>query len=254
MSPDGTTTDAPGSAAARSDTHSSHPIGGRTNGATNTAIGGQISAHKAITAPNTVMIPITGATAMFAAIVTTLKVPAMAPTNGAVTTNAAPETAVISENQRGQPLRRSTSTHTGAMITSAPVAVVDSANPQSTASSGLTTTRTMTAAASAGSACLRRPVTRLSRPTKPITDARRTLGDGLATTTKATRATTAKAAPTRGLSAAALTNSRTAPSRMLMLAPDTAVRWESPATVKLSFTTGDSADVSPTTRPGSRPA
>ena len=118
MSPDGTTTDAPGSAAARSDTHSSHPIGGRTNGATNTAIGGQISAHKAITAPNTVMIPITGATAMFAAIVTTLKVPAMAPTNGAVTTNAAPETAVISENQRGQPLRRSTSTHTGAMITS----------------------------------------------------------------------------------------------------------------------------------------
>jgi len=50
------------------------------------------------------------------------------------------------------------------------------------------------------------------------------------------------------------TSSRTAPQTITRLAPETAVRWDIPASRNSSSTRRDMAPVSPTTRPGSRPA
>ena len=64
----------------------------------------------------------------------------------------------------------------------------------------------------------------------PITAARSTLADGWTTTTKANSATAASATAIRGPTSAAVNS--TAPHTMVTLAPDTAVRWVSPAARK----------------------
>nr|NIL82651.1 hypothetical protein [Rhodococcus kroppenstedtii] len=132
--------------------------------------------------------------------------------------------------------------------------MTDNAKPHDTANAGSTASSTITAVASAGIAWRRRPVNSASRPSTPITAARSTLGDGRAITTNATSASPASSTVARGPSVHARARSTTAPTRKAKLAPDTAVRWDIPASVKSSSTSGSNPDRSPTTMPGSRPA
>jgi hypothetical protein len=172
--------------------------------------------------PITVIGTMAIAAARLAITATTLNVPEMAATRGAVTSWAATATLTASESGLGQPRETMCCDHAGATITSAAVADTDKAKPTSTASSGAATMSAMTAADSTGIACLRRCVTRASSVMAAITAARNTLADGCTTMTNATSAVAASATAMRGPTNVAV--SSTAPHTMVTFAPDTAVR------------------------------
>ena len=81
--------------------------------------------------------------------------------------------------------RRNPAAHVGASSKSDPVASTDMVNPASVASVGRQTSRPRTAAASIGIASRGRPTARATSAIPDIVAARRTLGDGRATTTNA---------------------------------------------------------------------
>ena len=83
----------------------------------------------------------------------------------------------------------------------------------------------------------------------PITAALSTLAVGCTTTTKTTRASAASSTAGRGPISPA--DSSTAPHTMVTLAPDTAVKWVSPAVRNSAVVAVDTAAVSPSTNPGS---
>ena len=114
--------------------------------------------------------------------------------------------------------------------------------------------RTQTAAPRAGTAARGRPEASARSVTAPMAAARTTLGLGRARTTKPTSASPATTACTRRSTARRRSGQRTPASTMATFAPDTAVRCARPARPKSSSSTGSMARVSPTTRPGSRPA
>ena len=199
--------------------------------------------------PITVIGAITTATARLATTATTLNVPEMAATSGAVTSCAATATLTASANGLGQPRATSRRDHPGAITTSAAVADTDKAKPTSTASSGAAIISAMTAADSTGIACLRRCVTTASSVMAAITAARNTLADGCTTMTNATNAAPANTTAVRGPTNTAV--SSTAPQTIVTFAPDTAVRCVSPDARNSAVVSADSAEVSPRTRAGS---
>ena len=81
----------------------------------------------------------------------------------------------------------------------------------------------MTAPHNAGTACFLRPVTKASKAIAPITAARRTLGEGLATMTKPTSAAAANTAHVRGPAPTSWASSSTAPHTMVIFVPDIAI-------------------------------
>jgi hypothetical protein len=106
-----------------------------------------------------------------------------------------------------------------------------------------------TVAARAGIAWRLRAQSTASRAIAPITAARSTLASGWTTTTKAARVAPASTTATRGPSSPAA--SRTEPQTMVTLAPETAVRCVRPAVRNAATVPESTAEVSPSTKPGS---
>src|SRR6478609_6184155 len=148
--PDGTPTDAPGTPAAHRATRSSHHNSGPVNRISSCAPGGHSGHSAAAAVPTTVIGGITAATARLATTDTTLKVPDIPATSGAVTSCAAAATLIASATGFGQPRAVSRHDQTGAITTSPAVADTDSAKPTSTASSGAATISMITLADSTG--------------------------------------------------------------------------------------------------------
>ncbi len=245
---------ASGSEAATRAVAASQPAGQPASQTRTSAAGDQSGAATAATRPSRVTGATAGAATRFAGSETQLTVPVSPATSGAVAAPAAALTASASASGGQQPRLRSPRDQPGASRTMAAVATTDSAKPASTANPGSTTSRTSTAAASAGTAARGRPPASARRVTAPIAAARRTLGVGRASTTKATSATPATAACHRRSTARRRSGHSTHASTIATFAPDTAVRWERPATRNSSTRTGSSARRSPTARPGTRPA
>ncbi len=241
--------DAPVMPAAQCATRSSHHSSGPVNRMSNSAPDGHSGHSAAAAVPTTVIGGITAATARLAATETTLNVPDIPATRGAVTSCAATATLTASASGLGQPRPVRRRDHTGATTTSAAVADTDSAKPTSTASSGAAIISTITLADSTGIACLRRCDTTASKVMPPMTAARSTLADGWTTMTNANRAIAASATAIRGPTNAAVNN--TAPHTIVTFAPDTAVRWVSPAARNSAVVCPVSVEVSPKTSAGS---
>ncbi|GAA3596370.1 hypothetical protein GCM10022419_094500 [Nonomuraea rosea] len=112
------------------------------------------------------------------------------------------------------------------------VAATERAKPYERASSGANSTSSRTVADRAAKPSLARPVPRAMAAARPMSRARRTLGDGRATTANASIASAAKIAlaererPTRRERASA------APATIARLAPLTALRWLSPDSLR----------------------
>ena len=136
----------------------------------------------------------------------------------------------------------------------AAVASTERANPGSRARPGSRWSRTHTAAARAGTATRGGPRRgpAASPPPWPPPGARWARGGRGRRSRRARRPATA--AWTRRSTARRRSGQRTAAITIATLAPDTAVRWESPACRKSSTSSGSIRRVSPTTRPGSSPA
>src|SRR6185295_11441279 len=102
-SPEGTESDPPGTAAAHRATCNNHHSSGPVNRISRSAPAGQSAHNAAAPVPTTVMGGITAATARLAATDTTLKVPDIPATSGAVTSCAATATHTASARGLGQP-------------------------------------------------------------------------------------------------------------------------------------------------------
>lgn len=196
-----------------------HHSSGSQNRISSSPIGGDSPAIAAANVPRTVIGATASATAMLATTPTRLTVPAIMATSGAVTICAARAIASRSVTPRGTPTADIRSRRVGASRIRAAVAQTDRANPGSTASAGQTPSATITAAHSAGIAAERRPATRASSPTAPITAARTTLGDGRTSTTKHASTMAARTAEVRRPTPAACSTSRTAPQTIAKFAP-----------------------------------
>ena len=173
----------------------------------------------------------------------------MAATNGAVTTWAAPATAIASANGLGQPRPTRRPDQPGATTTSAAVATTDSEKPMSTARCGATASNTNTVVESAGIACRRRDSNIAVSVIAPITAARNTLAVGCTTMTKATNASPADTTAARGPISCA--DNRTAAHTIVTLAPETAVRCVIPAARNSPLVPAVTKEVSPSTSAGS---
>ena len=136
----------------------------------------------------------------------------------------------------------------------AAVAATDSVKPASRASPGSAVRSTQTEAASAGTAARGRPAASAISVIAPIAAARTTLGPGRASTTKPASPRPATSTCTPGRTPRRRSGHRMPVSTIATFAPETAVRWESPALRKSAVRSGSIARVSPTTRPGSSPA
>lgn len=160
---------------------------------------------------------------MFAGNPTTLNLPLIIATTGAVTSCATNAIAINSASPDGTPHPRNRS-RTGADHSTRPaVAITDSANPGSAASSGHHNTPRTTADPSAGNACARRDLINANNPIRPIIAARNTLGDGRTRMTKHTTTTAPTTAVNRGDAPSIRTASTAAPQTMAKLLPDTVV-------------------------------
>ena len=142
----------------------------------------------------------------------------------------------------------------GASRMSAPEAATDSAKPGVAASHGSARTMPTAHSASIPAPALGRPSSTVSMAAAAITAARITLGSGVTSTTNP--ASPASASTTRRVRPPPhrAVSEKTAPTTMAQLAPLTAVRWLRPLARISSFSAADTARVSPTARPGSRPA
>ena len=245
---------APGTAAAASATTTSHHTAGPASHAHACAIGAPAGDTSAASTPSTVAGATAGTASRFASTAIGFTCPLSPATSGAVSRNAAAGTASASASNRGTRRLRSAATHVGASSTSAAVATTDSANPGSTASAGSTSSSTSTAVFSAGIADRPRPKPSAMSTTPAMTAARTTLGDGRASTTNPTTLTPLSTAASRGSARILRRSQSTAPLRIARFAPDTASRWVRPAARKSASTSAVRALVSPTARPGNKPA
>ena len=244
---------APGSAPARSATSTSHRHGQPANQASNWPAGSHAGATAAAAKPSTVATGTAGSASTLAGTATRLIRPDSIVITGAVTRWAAAATASASASPGGTRRERSAVAQPGASRSSDAVARTDMAKPASRASRASCTSSASTVAASAGTACRGRPVASETRATAAISAARSTLGEGRATSTKATSTTAPASAHAHGRSRARRSTSSVAPTTMEQLVPLTATRWVSPATRNRSTSTGSRPAVSPSTSPGSRP-
>ena len=244
---------APGSVPNQLATQTSQRQGNPANAARNWPIGIRIGAVSAAPNPAIVAAATTGSARMLAGIATRLTVPEIAAITGAVTRCAAAATATDSASIGGTRRRRNPAAHVGAMTNSDPVASTDMVNPASFASVGRQTSRPSTAAASIGTASRGRPTARAINAMPDMVAARKTLGDGRATTTNAMSTSPLPTAHTIGPRRNRRNTSRTAPTMITQFVPLTASKCMSPAVRKWSASTGSSSLVSPSTRPGNRP-
>jgi len=221
--PPGTTTVADGIAAQRWATCTNHHTAGPAIRTTSSPAAGHVGSSTVASTPSKVAIPTAGAARMLASTATRLSFADRPAITGAVTTKAASGTANSSATPAGTPRVRMPSAHPGASSTNPAVASTDSAKPASTASWGYSIRSTMTAPHNAGTACFLRPVTKASKAIAPITAARRTLGEGLATMTKPTSAAAANTAHVRGPAPTSWASSSTAPHTMVIFVPDIAI-------------------------------
>src|SRR5262249_29080887 len=204
--------------------------------------------------PSTVAAGTAGAASRFAGMATRLTNPPTAAITGAVTRLAAAVTANASARPAGSPRLRNPTAQPGARTIRPAVASPDSAKPGDRASSGCQSSKPMTAAPRLGRTARGRPQARATSASTPMAAARSTLGEGRANTTKPTVASPPAAADSRGPAPSRRATKRTAPTTYTRLAPETATRCDSPAVRKSATSTGSIAEVSPTARPGSRPA
>ncbi len=237
----------------RSATRTSQRHGHPASHASTRAPPSHTGAIAAATNPNTVAGATAGSASTFAGMATRLTRPEIAAMTGAVTACAAAATAIASATPIGTCQRRSWAAHPGAISNSAPVARADMAKPALVHSVGSQINNASTVADSAGTACLGRPAASEPRAIPAINAARSTLGEGRATTTKATSTSAPSAPHTHGRAPARRSASKTMPSTIEQFVPLTATRWVSPAIRNRSTSTGSSALVSPSTRPGSSP-
>jgi hypothetical protein len=243
-----------GTAAARSATRTSQRVGHPAVQTRASPSAGTSGATTAAARPSTVAGATAGAASRFAGNDTRLTVPERPATIGAVATPAAALTAKASARTGQQPRVRNRRDHPGASRTMAAVAATESAKPASRARPGSSSRSTHTAAPNAGSAARGRPEASARSVTAPMAAARTTLGLGRARMTKPISARPATTACTRRSTARRRSGHSTPIRTIATFAPDTAVRWESPARRKSSSSTGSMAWVSPTTSPGSNPA
>jgi hypothetical protein len=187
--------------------------------------------------PTIVVGATTGSASTFAGMATRLTRPEIAAMIGAVTTCAAAATATDSAMTAGTRLRRKATAHAGASTSSAAVASTDMAKPALPASSGSHMSSPRTVADKAGSASRGRPLVSATSATAAINAARRTLGDGRATTTKTARTSTPEPPQIHGRTPNRRNTSSTEPIRIEQFVPLTATKWVSPASRKCSAST-----------------
>src|SRR5207248_1456771 len=187
-----------------------------------------------------------GAARMFAGTAHGVACPKTVTSSGVQASCAAAGTATATATARGM-RRDSRLDQEGATSTMAAVATTDSAKPTDRARKGSTRTSRSTAPDSNGSGCERRPIDTAMSAITPIVAARRTLGEGRASTTNAARlaAATAVLAPRR--SGVRRTTAPTVASTMAQFSPLTALRWVSPLTLNAFVNDAGIADTSPTT-------
>ena len=130
MSPSGHGSTAPGTAAVRSATWTSHPTAGPASQAHACAGAEPSGESTAASTPSTVAGATAGTASRLATTAIGLTSPLSPATSGAVTRNAAAGTASASAAHVGTPRRRKASVHPGARSTRAAVASTDSANPR----------------------------------------------------------------------------------------------------------------------------
>ena len=135
--PPGHASVAPGTAAHRRATHTSHDTPGPASHTSASAPPDHHGATAAASTPSTVTGATIGAASRFATTATRLTSPDRPAITGAVTTWAATGTASASAIPGGTPRARHRATIPGASSTSAPVASTDSANPGSVAEPGV---------------------------------------------------------------------------------------------------------------------
>lgn len=136
----------------------------------------------------------------------------------------------------------------------AAVAAAESANPIDSDSHGSTTSSTVTARDSTAIPTAGRPSESANRATRAIAAARMTLGSGVTRATKA--ASTTVAPPMRAARGAphSASTAKAAPTTIAQFAPETAVRCDSDEAFIAVSVVLSSMLVSPTARPGTRPA
>ncbi len=262
--PPGQGSSAPGSRAPARATAAIHPAGTPAHQASSFAAGIHSGAAASEAKPSTVAGAAASSASRLQGTATRLIRDESAATTGAHTAWAAAAAPSASANRGRIPRRRRAPLHRGARVSRAPVARTESRKPGLRASHGSWSTSSRTAAASAGTRDLRRPVARASRVTAPQAAARRTLGSGRHTTTNASvsaaphRAVDRRERPRRGASPprSACWARAGAPmsrkSTTVRLDPDTASRWSRSVARKASCRSGGTLEVSPTTSPGNR--
>ena len=107
--------------------------------------------------------------------------------------------------------------------------------------------------ASAGNDAARREAVMPTRATPPITPARNTDGSGRASTTNPPSASAAAHGLRRRGTPTPVQTHSTAPTTIATLDPLTALRWVMPVSFMASVSSSGVSEVSPRTRPGTRP-
>ena len=226
-----------------------HPAGRTTSRATATSNG----AITAVAKPRTVAGATAGPASRLAGTATGDSSATMSTSTGVTAACAAAGTATASASQYGRRHATSRSRQRGASSRMPAVAHTDSAKPKDRASAGSNRINPRTAADSADTPSRSRPTPSARVATRPMTSARSTLGDGRATTAKASMAAAPTAARAGRGSPASRASAIAAPATIARLVPLTAVRWPSPASRKSASTCGSIRETSPATRAGTRP-
>lgn len=181
-------------------------------------------------------------------------------TCGSISTISGPQTSwadvgTVSPRARARGIHRSNPTARGRASTRrAAVAPADKAKPSERASHGSMTSNAVTAAESTAMPTAGRPRARASIATTAIAAARTTLGSGVTRATKATSTTVAPTTRTPREAPHSASNANAAPTTIAQFAPETAVRCDSEAAFMAASVDGSRLEVSPTARPGTRPA
>lgn len=181
-------------------------------------------------------------------------------TCGSMSTISGPQTSwadvgTASPRARARGIHRSNPTARGRASTRrAAVAAADRAKPSERESQGSMTRSAVTAAESTAMPTAGRPRARASIATTAIAAARTTLGSGVTSATKATSTTVAPITRTPRGAPHSASNANAAPTTIAQFAPETAVRCDSDAAFMAASVDGSRLEVSPTARPGTRPA
>jgi hypothetical protein len=134
------------------------------------------------------------------------------------------------------------------------VAAAERANPIDSDSQGSITISTVTASDSTATPTAGRPRASARRATRAMAAARMTLGSGVTRATKAARTTVAPPMRTARGAPHSASTAKAAPTTIAQFAPETAVRCDSDEAFMAVSVALSSMLVSPTARPGTKPA